>query len=71
MKKYYIYVVVFDVFFLVDYGVVIDCYYWLKVLKKIGVFVILYVFEYGCGEWKELLEVVDEVIYYKWVIGVK
>lgn len=70
MKKHHIHVVALDVPYPADYGAIIDCYYRLAALKKAGVSITLHAFEYGRGERKELLDVVDEVIYYKRKTGI-
>ena len=60
-----IHIVSFDVPYPYNYGGVIDVYHRCKALKENGVRVILHCFEYGRGKQEVLLEVADEVFYYK------
>lgn len=60
-----IHIVSFDVPYPYNYGGVIDVYHRCKALKENGVRVILHCFEYGRGKQDVLLEVADEVFYYK------
>lgn len=48
-----------------NYGGVIDVFYKLKALHKLGVKIILHTFEYGKGESKELNKYCDTIYYYK------
>ena len=59
-----LHIVSFDVPFPTNYGGVIDVFYKLKALHKIGVEIYLHVYEYGKGEQKELLNYCKEVFYY-------
>jgi len=58
-------IISFDVPYPPNYGGVIDVYYKLKALHKLGVKIILHTFEYGRGESKELNEFCDKIFYYK------
>lgn len=60
-----IHIISFDVPYPYDYGGVIDVYHRCKALKEFGYYVILHCFEYGRGQHAELLEVANEVHYYK------
>lgn len=61
-----IHVVSFQVPFPPDYGGAIDVYYKLKYLHERGDYIVLHTYEYNHPRHKrELLEVVDEVHYYK------
>ena len=59
-----LHIVSFDVPFPTNYGGVIDVFYKLKALHKLGIEIYLHVFEYGRGEQKELLKYCKEVFYY-------
>lgn len=59
-----LHIVSFDVPFPTNYGGVIDVFYKLKALHKLGVEIYLHVYEYGKGEQKELLNYCKEVFYY-------
>ena len=58
-------IVSFDVPYPPNYGGVIDVFYKLKALHKLGVKVILHTYEYGRGEQKELQKYCDAIFYYK------
>jgi len=61
----HIHIISFDIPFPADYGGVIDVYYKILALYKIGVKVHLHAFEYGRGHAKELEEICFSVNYYK------
>lgn len=60
-----LHIVSFDVPFPPNYGGVIDVYYKIKALKKLGVKVHLHCFQYGRSESEKLLEHCESVVYYK------
>lgn len=60
-----IHIVSFDVPFPADYGGVIDIYYRIKALYKLGFKITLHCFEYGRGEQKHLEEITEKIYYYK------
>jgi len=60
-----LHIVSFDVPFPANYGGVIDIFYKIKNLHKLGVSIKLHCFEYGRGEQKELEKYCEEVHYYK------
>lgn len=64
MNKY-LNIISFDVPYPPNYGGVIDVFYKLKALHKLGVKIILHTFEYGRGENKELNKYCDKIYYYK------
>ena len=59
-----LHVVAFNVPWPPNYGGVIDVYYRLQALQRIGVRIALHVFDYGRGPARELHEVCSEVHYY-------
>lgn len=61
----HLHVIAFDVPFPPDYGGVIDIFYKLKALKKLGYSVTLHCFEYGRERQQTLDEVCHSVHYYK------
>lgn len=63
MKKT-LHVISFDVPFPANYGGVIDIYFKLKWLNKLGVNIILHCFKYGREERTELNEICSKVYYY-------
>lgn len=65
MTEKYLHIIAFDVPFPPDYGGVIDVYYRIKALNKLGVKIILHCYEYGRGMPIELEEITHEVHYYK------
>ncbi len=65
MTRKSIHIISLDVPFPPDYGGVIDIYYRVKALKKLGVYVILHCFEYGRGTDHDFKEIADEIHYYK------
>lgn len=58
-------IISFDVPYPPNYGGVIDVFYKLKALHKLGIKIILHTFEYGRGESKELNKYCDKIYYYK------
>lgn len=60
-----LHIVSFDVPFPANYGGVIDVFYKLKQLHKLGIKIILHCFEYGRGKQEELNKYCAEVHYYK------
>lgn len=61
----YLNIISFNVPYPPNYGGVIDVYYKLRALHKLGVKIILHTFEYGRGESKDLNEFCDTIFYYK------
>jgi hypothetical protein len=59
-----IHIVAFDVPFPADYGGVIDIYYRIEALYKLGYKIKLHCFEYGRGEQSKLSEITENVYYY-------
>jgi len=59
-----LHVISFDVPFPANYGGVIDIYFKLKWLHKLGVNIILHCFKYGRDEQSELNKICTKVIYY-------
>ena len=64
MNKY-LNIVAFDVPYPPNYGGVIDVFYKLKALHKLGIKIVLHTFEYGRGENEKLNNYCNEVFYYK------
>ncbi len=60
-----LHIVAFNIPFPADYGGVIDIFYKLKALHKLGVKIILHCFEYGRNKSSELEEFCEKVYYYK------
>ncbi len=60
-----LHIVSFDVPFPANYGGVIDVFYKIKALHKLGVKIHLHTYEYGRGKPKELEEFCDDITYYK------
>ena len=54
MKEQRLHIVSFDVPFPPNYGGVVDVFYKIRALHKLGVKIHLHCFEYGRGEQKEL-----------------
>lgn len=65
MENKTLHIVSLDVPFPPDYGGMIDVFYRIKTLKKLGYAVILHCFTYGRGKPKELLEHCQEVYFYE------
>ncbi len=65
MSNKHLHIISFDVPFPADYGGVIDVYYKLEELNKVGVEIHLHCFEYGRKHSAELDKLCNEVIYYK------
>jgi hypothetical protein len=65
LSEKHVHIVSFDVPYPANYGGVIDVFYRIQALHKLGVKITLHCFEYGRGEQKELLKYVDRVFYYK------
>ena len=61
----HLHIVSFDVPYPPNYGGVIDVFYKLKNLHKLGVIIYLHCFEYGRGESKELEKFCQKIFYYK------
>lgn len=64
-------IVSFDVPFPANYGGVIDVFFKLKALKKLGLQIILHTYEYGRGEQKELEKYCEKIYYYKRKVKIK
>ena len=64
MKKT-IHIVSFDVPFPANYGGVIDVFFKLKALHRLGLKIILHTFEYGKGKSTELEKYCEQIFYYK------
>jgi hypothetical protein len=60
-----LHIVSFNVPYPADYGGVIDVFYKIKALNKLGVKVHLHTFQYGRGEARELEQICASVNYYK------
>ncbi len=58
-------IVSFDVPFPANYGGVIDVFYKIKALHKLGVKIWLHTYEYGRGKQNELLKYCEKITYYK------
>jgi glycosyltransferase involved in cell wall biosynthesis len=65
MINNHLHIISFDVPYPADYGGVIDVFYKLKSLSKLGVKIHLHCFEYGRSHAEELEKYCAEVIYYK------
>lgn len=65
-----LHLITFNVPFPANYGGVIDVFYKIKALKKIGVRVHLHCFKYGREEAEELLEICESVRYYERDTGI-
>ena len=65
MTEKKIHIVSFNVPFPADYGGVIDVYYRIKSLHKLGFKIILHCYDYGRGEQIQLSEITEKVYYYK------
>ena len=70
MSDKHLHIISFDVPWPANYGGVIDVYYKLVALKKVGVKIHLHCFDYGRGEAKPLKEYCEEVNYYPRRTGV-
>lgn len=64
MTQNKLHIVAFDVPFPPNYGGVIDVFYKIKTLHKLGVEIYLHVFEYGRGTPQELEQFCEKVFYY-------
>lgn len=71
MPDSHLHIVAFDVPFPANYGGVIDVYYKLVALKKIGIKVHLHCFDYGRGRAAVLDELCETVHYYPRQTGIK
>ncbi|MEE9350149.1 MAG: glycosyltransferase [Flavobacteriaceae bacterium] len=60
-----LHIVSFDVPYPPNYGGVIDVFYKIKALHKLGLKIILHTYSYGRGEPDELNQYCEQVIYYK------
>ena len=60
-----LHIVSFDVPFPANYGGVIDVFYKIKALHKLGVKIWLHTYEYGRGKQDELLKYCEKITYYK------
>ena len=65
MKEQRLHIVSFDVPFPPNYGGVVDVFYKIRALHKLGVKIHLHCFEYGRGEQKELDKYCESVTYYQ------
>lgn len=65
LKLKSLHIISFDVPYPANYGGVIDVFYKLKQLHKLGVKITLHCFEYGRGEQKVLEQYCEKVFYYK------
>jgi hypothetical protein len=65
MNNEHLHIVSFDVPFPPNYGGVIDVFYKLKALHKLGVKIHLHTFDYGRGKQEELNIYCEKVYYYK------
>jgi len=59
-----LHIVAFDVPYPANYGGVIDVYYKLVALNKVGIEIILHCFQYGRAQAKELHDLCEKVYYY-------
>lgn len=59
-----LHIVSFDVPYPVNYGGVIDIFYKLKAIKKLGIDIVLHTYEYGRGQQLELEKYCERIIYY-------
>ena len=64
MKTKSIHIISFDVPYPADYGGVIDVYYRIKALYKLGFKIHLHCFQYGREESNKLNEICEKVTYY-------
>ncbi|MFH2141468.1 MAG: glycosyltransferase family 1 protein [Bacteroidota bacterium] len=71
IKDLKLHIVSFDVPYPPNYGGVIDIFYKIKALHKIGVKIYLHTFKYGRNEQAELLKYCEHVYYYKRQKGLK
>ncbi len=65
MKEQQLHIVSFDVPFPPNYGGVVDVFYKIRALHKLGVKIHLHCFEYGRGKQKELNKYCESVTYYQ------
>ena len=65
MDDHFLNVVSLNIPYPPNYGGIIDIYYKLKALKRLGVRLILHCFEYERPEAPELEEICEKVYYYK------
>lgn len=66
-----LHIVSFDVPYPPNYGGVIDVYYKLQEIKKLGVYIIFHTYEYGRGRQEKLHSLCDEVYYYERISFIK
>ncbi len=71
MREQHLHIISFDIPFPADYGGVIDVFYKLIALSKIGIKIHLHCFEYGRERAKELEQYCVDVKYYKRKTGIK
>ncbi|MCK4751384.1 MAG: glycosyltransferase family 1 protein [Bacteroidales bacterium] len=71
MSVKYLHIVSFNIPYPADYGGIIDIYYKLKALKKVGVNIILHCYVYGRQPAKELEDICFKVYYYSRDSGLK
>ncbi len=71
MEKPKLHIISLDVPYPADYGGVIDIFYKIKALEKIGVEIILHSFQYGRAKSKELQTLTKKIEYYKRKKGLK
>ena len=64
MQKLSINIIAFDIPYPANYGGIIDIFYKLKTLKKLGANIILHCFEYNKSQQKELDKYCSEIYYY-------
>ncbi len=65
MKQKNLHIISFDVPFPADYGGVIDVFYRIVALHKLGYKITLHCFDYGRGKQQELEQYCEQVFYYK------